>query len=105
MIGTGVALVLFAGLFISLTAPAPAWPNLEARGLELQPAVAKHLLENPGTTADDMLAGAGYDPTAIWVPWTVAVVRCTLLVAMVGIGGRGGGAGRLLLVVDPGGTL
>jgi hypothetical protein len=79
VIGTGVALVLFAGLFVSLTAPAPSWPNLEARGLELQPAVAKHLLENPGTTAGDMFAGAGYDPTAIWVPWTVAVVRCALL--------------------------
>jgi hypothetical protein len=78
-IGTGTALVLFAVLFTALTVPAPAWPNLEARGLELQPPVARHLAGNPGTTVDDMFAGAGYDPLAIWVPWTVIVVRCALL--------------------------
>ncbi len=80
VIVTGTALVLFVVLMAALTIPAPAWPNLEARGLWLQEPIANHLQNNPGVTVEDLFAGESYNPLAIWEPWTVAAVRCVLLV-------------------------
>ena len=63
------------------TIPAPTWPNLEARGLWLQEPIARGLEHSPGTSVEDMFAGAGYNPMAIWVPWTVALVRSIMLLS------------------------
>jgi hypothetical protein len=78
---TGVNLVLFFVLLAAFTIPAPEWPDLEARGLWVQVPVARNLERMPGKTIEDEFAGAGYNPLAIWVPWTVALVRSIMLVS------------------------
>ena len=73
------SLILYAIMMAVFTIPATSWPNLESRGLWLQEPIAKHLDNSPGVTVEDLLAGAEYNPNAIWVPWTVGLVRGILL--------------------------
>jgi hypothetical protein len=75
----GACLVLFLLMFAFFTIPAPDWPNIEARGLWLQEPIARDLDHSPGKTVEDEFEGAGYNPTAIWAPWTVALVRSMML--------------------------
>lgn len=81
---TGASLVLFLIMMAVFTVPAPEWPNLESRGLWLQAPIARNLEHSPGKTVEDEFAGAGYDPLAIWVPWTVALVRAIMLLLWLG---------------------
>ncbi len=81
MAATGAALIVFLLLMSLFTIPAPAWPNLESRGLWLQDPIAKNMQLHPGKTVQDEFEGEGYDPLAIWEPWTVTAVRSALLLS------------------------
>jgi hypothetical protein len=85
VIVTGANLVFFLVMLAAFTIPAPEWPDLESRGLCLQAPVARNLERTPGKTVEDEFAGAGYDPLAVWVPWTVTLVRCIMLVLWLGL--------------------
>lgn len=79
--GAGASLGLFLFMLAVFTIPAPDWPNLESRGLMLQEPIARNLELSPGKTVEDEFEGAGYNPLAIWVPWTVALVRAIMLLS------------------------
>jgi hypothetical protein len=76
---TGATLGLFLVMLAVFTIPAPEWPYLESRGLWLQEPIARHLERSPGIGVEELFEGAGYNPLAIWVPWTVALVRAIML--------------------------
>ncbi len=80
VIAAAAGLLVFFLMLAFFTIPAPTWPNLESRGLALQPAIERDL-QQPGRTLEDEFEGTGYNPTAIWIPWTVALVRSIMLVS------------------------
>ncbi|HEV2972355.1 MAG TPA: DUF4145 domain-containing protein [Pirellulales bacterium] len=81
LIVTASCLTSFLIMLAFFTIPAPDWPNLETRGLWLQAAIARNLDQTPGRTVEDEFQGVGYNPMAIWVPWTVALVRSIMLLS------------------------
>ena len=62
---------------------APDSRNQEAAGFLLQPKIKEYLpnLTAKSLTFMDLVAGEGYDPNEIWVPWTVALVRYGLIIS------------------------
>jgi hypothetical protein len=80
IVWVGASLVLFLTMMALFTIPAPSWPNLESRGLWLQEPIAKVIEDSHGAiTLEDEFEGATYNPLAIWVPWTVGLVRGVML--------------------------
>jgi hypothetical protein len=73
-----VVYIVLKGLFVY---NAPDFRHQEAGGFILRPSIERVVEENPGITWGELLDGAEYDPTRIWVEWTVNTVRISLLIA------------------------
>lgn len=73
---TLTAYLLLSALFV-VDAPDPR--NQEAKGFLLQDDIRK-VVSMTEETPLTLLEGNRWDPTSIWVPWTVATVRFSLLV-------------------------
>ncbi|GAC1467054.1 MAG: hypothetical protein NVSMB9_08250 [Isosphaeraceae bacterium] len=60
---------------------APTYKNQEAKGFLLRPEIQGLLLSKAksGGTIEDLLEGAEYVPTVIWVSWTVYLIRYLLM--------------------------
>lgn len=81
-LGVTVAIALFA--FVALSAAlvynAPDWRHQEAAGFLLRDEISDVLEQQQYVvTLEDLVKGAEYKPTRIWIPWTVSVSRVSLL--------------------------
>jgi len=79
-----MAYILLHAFFVD---DAPDSRHQEAAGFIVRPEIQKVLDQEPETTIRDLWKGAEYDPTAVWVPWTVYSVRSVLIFSWFGLFG------------------
>lgn len=75
----GASLVVYLLLQAFFVDDAPDSRNQEAMGFLVRPQIQRVLAEEPETTLKDLWKGAEYDPTVVWIPWTVYLVRSGLI--------------------------
>jgi hypothetical protein len=97
----GASLVVYLLLQAFFVDDAPDSRNQGAMGFLLRPQIQKVLAEEPETTLKDLWKGAEYDPTVVWIPWTVYLVRSGLILLwMVFFGGLSLLASAFLLLQE-----
>lgn len=77
---TGAFFVLFVALFAFFVRDMPDASSRDTTGLRYTDA-ARRVIHIPDFTETQALNGAGNDPTVIWLPWTVYMMRIALLIS------------------------